>query len=198
MALREAHRRRIRLMAALHRLRRRPKELNGDAADPAILPASWRWGWLCSSFDLAFICQSAKSVRQFVTTASIARELAPDLQDGPPVFIKGFDYRLIDHVYFSRLMRSCIHFKQPPVRRRGPPTIGPYSVVGSVVSGCNFLKADAQFSLNNLHLLTHLSSVIPGMCWLRQIAPRFFQPFLQRLYILIESVRHGPTSKIQR
>jgi hypothetical protein len=105
MAIREAHRRHIRLMAALRRLRRRPKELNGDAADHAILPASWRWGWLCSSFDLACICQSAKSVRQFVTTASIALELAPDLQDGPPVFIKGFDYRLIDHVCPSAMKR---------------------------------------------------------------------------------------------
>ena len=95
----------------------------------------------------------------------------------------------------ERLVSLCVDLQQTPGRLRAfhIPVLNP----NGPVSGRRLLKTDAQLCFDQFHLLTHLLPIEARMRWLSKVAPGFCEPFLQRLYISIESVRHGLTSKIQ-
>lgn len=100
-----------------------------------------------------------------------------DLRDGRPASVMVLGLKAFD-------------LEQTPVRWGKVGMIGCYRASGRVFDG-NVPNRNAQLFFYQFHLLTHFLPIVAGKRGLRQVVPGSSEPFPQRLYILIESVRHG-------
>jgi len=72
------------------------------------------------------------------------------------------------------------------------PGITAISILASHLSRRNFLEARSQRRISLFHIVSKLLPLETGAGWIGKKAPCASEPFLQRLYILIQSVGHKP------
>jgi hypothetical protein len=86
---------------------------------------------------------------------------------------------------------SSFDFQDAKIRQSGPRKIGVFLHAG-LVPGCDSLKSRPKGGFSLFHVIPKFLALEASRRGLSKIAPCRPEPVLQRLYILIQSVGHGP------